>query len=347
MGGFSNYLVTKTGNLVRTFIQSPDFVHLVSGWSIFKDGSAEFNNIIIRGGEVIGGTTLIYNGTPAAGNLIASIAAAGGTDAYGNAYLGGGFTSYLVQAGVAFANNYTQNTIRTYSCATGQAGPYVAGLALFEVNTLEALLLAVDTTNTYQSAVIVGSGGDTSVSLQSGNDVAGLPSSTVSVSPSEIALSQLPASGSGSGVALTSSGVLLTGAVTSTSGTAAAPSTITTDTWHSLGSAGATGCTLEQARYTLTPEIETMLDIALVVGSGGSTPGTYTWGNVLPAAYQFPGSFLRIYPLTYNAAIAASSQASIIAIDGAGTANPGRVRITIPALASGVVLTGTPRIPLT
>lgn len=52
--GFSNYLVTKTGSLVRTFIQSPNFVHLVSGWQIAKNGSAEFNNVLIRGAAFIG-----------------------------------------------------------------------------------------------------------------------------------------------------------------------------------------------------------------------------------------------------------------------------------------------------
>lgn len=46
--GFSNSIVAGVGALVRAYIKSPDYVPGVSGWAIFKDGSAEFNNITIR-----------------------------------------------------------------------------------------------------------------------------------------------------------------------------------------------------------------------------------------------------------------------------------------------------------
>lgn len=75
--------------LVRAAIQSPNFVTGVSGWTIKRDGSAEFNNVTIRGGTVISGTSLYYNGAPAAGNLVGSISATSGTDSFGNAYLAG------------------------------------------------------------------------------------------------------------------------------------------------------------------------------------------------------------------------------------------------------------------
>jgi hypothetical protein len=81
--------------LRRPAIQSPNFVTTVSGWTINADGSAEFNNLSIRG--TFNGTDFIinssgaffYSSTPAAGNLIASIAPAAGTDASGNNYLAG------------------------------------------------------------------------------------------------------------------------------------------------------------------------------------------------------------------------------------------------------------------
>jgi hypothetical protein len=75
--------------LVRPALRSPDFVTGVSGWSINIDGSAEFNDVIIRGGVTIGGDSFYYDGAPAAGNLIASIAADPGNDPFGNAYLAG------------------------------------------------------------------------------------------------------------------------------------------------------------------------------------------------------------------------------------------------------------------
>jgi hypothetical protein len=35
--------------LVRPAIQSPDYVAGTSGWAVFQNGSAEFNNLEIRG----------------------------------------------------------------------------------------------------------------------------------------------------------------------------------------------------------------------------------------------------------------------------------------------------------
>jgi hypothetical protein len=88
MGGFRNSILGGI-NLIRAAIQSPNFVSGSTGWKVGQDGSAEFNNVVIRGGTVVSGLALYYDGTPAAGNLIMSIAAAAGTDAYGNAYVEG------------------------------------------------------------------------------------------------------------------------------------------------------------------------------------------------------------------------------------------------------------------
>lgn len=80
-------------SLIRAAIRSPNYVHNVSGWTINQDGSAEFNNIQIRGSSTVGGTALYYAGTPAAGNLRYSISDTAGTDAYGNNY-GQGVIAY-------------------------------------------------------------------------------------------------------------------------------------------------------------------------------------------------------------------------------------------------------------
>lgn len=94
--------------LRRAAIQSPNFVTGVSGWIVGQDGSAEFDNVIIRNGQVISGTALFYSGPPAAGNLIASIAAAAGTDSHGNSYpvglanFSGPFVSELSAGSIQF-----------------------------------------------------------------------------------------------------------------------------------------------------------------------------------------------------------------------------------------------------
>lgn len=140
---------------------------------------------------------------------------------------------------------------------------------------------------------------------------------------------------------------LLNGPLTSTAGSAANPTVITTDAWQPLGSAGATGCTQLQARYTLSPEQFCVIDISLEAAAGGSTAGTYTFANTLPAAYQAPGSGLRVYPFPFNAPITTGTQDSVIVVDEAGGPVPGRVRITIPAVAANVFFTGTAFVPLT
>lgn len=46
---FENPIVGgENGELIRPSIQSPDYVPGVSGWTINRDGSAEFNNVVIR-----------------------------------------------------------------------------------------------------------------------------------------------------------------------------------------------------------------------------------------------------------------------------------------------------------
>lgn len=54
--GFRSSILAGT-RLVRQAINSPDFVSGVSGWGIFRNGSAEFNDVVIRGATTIGGTS--------------------------------------------------------------------------------------------------------------------------------------------------------------------------------------------------------------------------------------------------------------------------------------------------
>jgi hypothetical protein len=75
--------------LIREDLQSDNFVTGVSGWSIFRNGNAEFNNVTIRGGVTEDGTGLYYNGTPGAGTLFLTISATAGVDSFGTAYPAG------------------------------------------------------------------------------------------------------------------------------------------------------------------------------------------------------------------------------------------------------------------
>lgn len=97
---FSNPITGGQGALIRPAIKSPNFLTGVSGWTINRDGSAEFNNGIFRGtvtASTFQGTDFVinsagfflYSGTPALGNLVYAVAATPGTDSFGNAYFGG------------------------------------------------------------------------------------------------------------------------------------------------------------------------------------------------------------------------------------------------------------------
>lgn len=88
---FENPLTAGTV-LVREQIQSQNYDPGNDGWVIKANGDAEFNNLTIRG--TFYGSEFVmdengmffYDGTPASGNLIMSIAAEQGTDPYGNDY---------------------------------------------------------------------------------------------------------------------------------------------------------------------------------------------------------------------------------------------------------------------
>lgn len=92
--GFRNPIVGGT-SLIRSAIKSPDYVPGSAGWTINKDGTAEFNGLTVRG--TFNGTDytvdedgiFFYGGPPASGNMTGSWAPMDGTDPYGNSYSAG------------------------------------------------------------------------------------------------------------------------------------------------------------------------------------------------------------------------------------------------------------------
>lgn len=54
VSGFSNAVIGGMQKLIRAAIQSPDYKSGVSGWTVNKDGSAEFNDVSMRGTVVVG-----------------------------------------------------------------------------------------------------------------------------------------------------------------------------------------------------------------------------------------------------------------------------------------------------
>lgn len=115
MSGFNNAVVGGDGTLVRDSIHSPNYVAGVAGWSINKDGTAQFNELTLIV-QTDGQAILIYNGSAASGNLIGSWAASSGIDPYGNPYPAGinvvqGSLSGVNLTAAAMAASTIQNTL--------------------------------------------------------------------------------------------------------------------------------------------------------------------------------------------------------------------------------------------
>lgn len=126
--------------LRRPAIQSPNFVTGTSGWTINSDGSAEFNNLSLRG--TFNGTDYVinasgaffYSAAPAANNLVYSITPAAGTDPFGNIYLSGA-TSYsgptAMQSNAGTISMYSGSLAAGWGTATAQillSGAGIIGL---------------------------------------------------------------------------------------------------------------------------------------------------------------------------------------------------------------------------
>jgi hypothetical protein len=83
--------------LIIPGVQSPNFsLAGKTGWQLLQSGLATFFNVVLSGGTVTGPDYILnpsgfffYNGAPANGNLIISIAPAAGTDGFGNNYPAG------------------------------------------------------------------------------------------------------------------------------------------------------------------------------------------------------------------------------------------------------------------
>lgn len=118
------------------------------------------------------------------------------------------------------------------------------------------------------------------------------------------------------------------------------------ESWQSLGTGPGGTWTINQARYRLTADGETEIDIALNAQTGGGSAGTFAMSNTLPAAYQFAGNYSRSFPLGYNGTVTSGAASGCILVDGAGTATPGRVRLQLPAMPATTNMCGTVRMPL-
>lgn len=128
-GGFNNPLVGDGGGLVYPSIHSPNFVHGVSGWTINKDGSAEFRSITVAPGTSI---TIFVQGTTPTANAVGDL-------------------WYDSSNGMLF-HQWNGTTWGPFSISTGGIGPGAITAALIAANTITAAQIAANTITAAQIA---------------------------------------------------------------------------------------------------------------------------------------------------------------------------------------------------
>jgi len=196
------------------------------------------------------GEYLAYSGTPAAGNLIASVSPVSGTDSFGNAYLAG------VTAYGSALHLFAELAGGDLSLGSQNASSKITNVAVIQL--IDALLNGIAPELRLTSPLT--SAGAGSSLILSGESADGSQPATWALSPGGTAAGGVHA------LAATPSGAPPAGA----------------ETWHSLGTLA--GYTVTVGRYKLTPENEVVIDIQ--VTAGGANASSVSFSNTMPAAYQ-------------------------------------------------------------
>lgn len=128
-GGFNNPLVSDGGGLAYPSVHSPNYVPGVSGWTINKDGSAEFRSIVVAPGTSI---TIFVQGTTPTANAIGDL-------------------WYDTSNGMLF-HQWNGTTWGPFSISTGGIGAGAITAALIAANTITAAQIAAGTITAAQIA---------------------------------------------------------------------------------------------------------------------------------------------------------------------------------------------------
>lgn len=310
MSGYANSILGGASKLIRAAIQSPNYIPGTTGWTVNKDGSAEFNNLSIRG-TFFGLTYIInssgaffYSGTPALGNLVISIATSAGTDSFGNAYKAdvgvyspdGTFIELIAGTPASvFIGSGDSAEATPAQFLTQVSG---AGVTRKIATTLRAPRVSGENAGAASSLVLISPSADlsqrTSVSLVASDD--GVNFSTINMNQTGITAAGTTSVQLVSGTAsITVTPTSITASPTvpfiSNGGTPANPTIISTDTWNLLAPANGwanAGGGLAKLQYRLTPDNEVWL-----IGVINPAAFTSTVIGTLPAGYRPTGAAME------------------------------------------------------
>ncbi len=229
------------------------------------------------------------------GNLVASVSPVGGADSSGQAFVEGAATYGKLGAtfvAVALAGNQVQ-----WSTAAAVGGPYTAaqqmgltadGFLAVTNGGLEVIGTAVPLLRVSESTAAPGSPPVQIIGAAAGDRALGVE--VAGDAAFRFRLNNQGRQDWGDGTVAdtnlyrgAASQLKTDSALVATGGTAANPSLVLTDTWHSLGALGA-HYTVTLGRYRLTADNCVELDIK--VAGDGLQATAVTFANALPAAYR-------------------------------------------------------------
>ena len=160
MGGFNNPIVAAGGSLVYPAIKSPNYVPGVSGWAIFKNGTAQFASIIIPPGS--GGARVFIQATPPAGANTGDLWFDTSNGNRLNQWTGSAWTAYqygtnsiasgAITAALIAANTITAGQIAANTITAGQIAAGTITATQIAANTITAAKIAANTITAGQLA---------------------------------------------------------------------------------------------------------------------------------------------------------------------------------------------------
>lgn len=341
--------------------------NLVGSWASVA-GTDPYGHSYPAGFQVTGGTIsgnffvinssgiFVYSGTPALGNLIASITSAGGTDAKGNVFLEG-FTSYDPLLGTASQLDQGTLVFGLLSAFPGGLLPEIGISGTNDALVLEsgqqggATMNAADLTLKPRDGALGFVSGlalfNASVEIDD-NEAAGelLVIKNLTPNPTNVNLLILNASGNDKSLGVRVQGRSIDSLQFSDQGMSAGPGTSALDTvflrssagfwrsdfqvWDNSGSAEAphnlgtlTGATVNIAQYRMLPTglVYVQIDITFGVATAAST---LTFSNNIPATWRPLASGVDV-----RAPAAMTNGSGVIArffVGQAGGGNPGAVQ---------------------
>lgn len=294
----------------------------ITGASIVADGTS--------------GELLVYSGTPATGNLIASASGTSGTDGHSNAFVG-----HLASYGTAFTFTQLFSALAGGTVALGSqnATSKITTDAFMYLrdalanSTAPALALASPIANAGGANLalitIFGLSQDgtkpSQILITAGSSYLPAPSTSALLEvEGEVAVTTGGASITGG---LTADTATVTGALTATGGTASSPTLIETDTTHGLGALGVANLTISTANYVLCPDGRVFISI-VGIATGAVAGGTATFPNALAVGYR-PATE-KLLPAMYGGTITAGEQRPRLQVN-----TNGQVTLAFPTLANG------------